>query len=99
MPDGVFAATDATALGIIKICDEKGIRIPEDLSVIGFDDITYSSLPRIMLTTVAQGKKELTEGALQMLQNLIENPSCNTICEKIVVPELVERNSCRNRKL
>lgn len=97
MPDGIFAATDATALGIIKICEEKGIKIPEDFSLIGFDDIIYSSLPRIMLTTVSQGKKELTTGALQMLLKLIQNPACRKVCEKVVVPKLIERNSCLNR--
>ncbi len=96
LPDGVFAATDHTALGIIKVCEEKGIKIPDDFSLIGFDDIIYSSLPRIMLTTVAQGKKELTEGALDMLLTLIENPS-SKVYEKIIIPKLIERDSCRIR--
>lgn len=97
MPDGVFAATDATALGIIKVCEEKGIGIPEDFSLIGFDDVMYSSLPKIMLTTVAQGKQELTFGALEMLMKLIENPNSGESYEKVVIPKLIERNSCRNR--
>lgn len=97
MPDGVFAATDATAIGIMKVCEEKGIRIPEDISLIGFDNITYSSLPRIMLTTVAQGKKELTEGALQMLIELIEDANSHRGSEKVVIPELVIRNTVRDR--
>lgn len=97
MPDGVFASTDATALGVIKICEEKGIKIPEDFSLIGFDDIVYSSLPRIMLTTVAQGKKELTEGAVQMLLKLIKEPSNRKFSEKVIVPKLVIRDSCRDR--
>ncbi|HBR01446.1 MAG TPA: LacI family transcriptional regulator [Ruminiclostridium sp.] len=97
MPEGVFAATDATALGIIKLCEEKRIRIPEEFSLIGFDDIIYSSLPRIMLTTVAQGKQELTEGALQILLKLIQNPTSKEFYETIVTPKLVERNSCIKR--
>lgn len=97
MPDGVFAATDSIALGIIKVCEEKGVKIPEDFSLVGFDGIMYGSLPRIMLTTVAQGKQELAFGALEMLMKIIENPTSGEHYNKVVIPKLIERNTCRKR--
>lgn len=53
----IFASTDSNALGILKAADELHIRIPGDLSLIGFDNIPSTALPRIDLTTIEQPKK------------------------------------------
>ena len=55
----IFAATDTNALGVIQAAEESGVRIPEDISLLGFDNIRYSSLPRIHLTTIEQPMKML----------------------------------------
>ena len=60
------AASDATANGIVKACRENGIRIPEDFSLIGFDNIT-EELPYIELTTVAVSHEEQMETAVELL--------------------------------
>lgn len=53
-PTAIFAANDVIALGVMEAAESLGVSIPEDLSLVGYDDISYAALPRIQLTTVAQ---------------------------------------------
>lgn len=90
----ILCATDTLAIGVIQAAYEKGIRIPEDLSLMGFDNITFSALPPISLTTVNQPKLELAVSALDMLLNRIKRPE-TPHTKTILSPSLVIRNSCR----
>ncbi|MBO4367531.1 MAG: substrate-binding domain-containing protein, partial [Clostridia bacterium] len=90
----VFAATDTNALGILQAAEEKGIRIPEDLSLLGFDNIRDSGLPRIGLTTVEQPKKLLASMAVDSLLDKIANDQAG-YTHRILTPSLVERTTCR----
>ena len=90
----VFASTDSNAIGLMQAAREKNIRIPEELSLLGFDNIRLASLPQIDLTTVAQPKEEMAVRAVKMLIRKIEKqPSAPTF--EIIEPSLVERSSCR----
>lgn len=66
-PTAVFAANDAIALGILQACHEAGVRIPDDLSVVGFDDIELAQHTSPALTTVAQPTTEMGEAAIDLL--------------------------------
>ena len=92
------AASDATANGIVKACRENGIRIPEDFSLIGFDNIT-EELPYIELTTVAVSHEEQMETAVELLGMVEEGtPVGGGGGGKASVklePRLVERRSCK----
>lgn len=90
----ILCAADTLAIGVIQAAYEKGIRIPEDLSLMGFDNITFSALPPISLTTVNQPKLELAVSALDMLLNRIKRPE-TPHTKTILSPSLVIRNSCR----
>ncbi len=90
----IFAATDTNALGIIQAAEERGIRIPEDLSLLGFDNIRDGGLPRIGLTTVEQPKKLLASMAVDSLLDKIEN-ELSGYTHRILTPSLVERTTCR----
>ncbi|MDO5327761.1 MAG: LacI family DNA-binding transcriptional regulator [Clostridia bacterium] len=90
----IFAATDTNALGIIQAAEEKGIRIPEDLSLLGFDNIRDGGLPRIGLTTIEQPKKLLASMAVDSLLDKIEN-ELSGYTHRILTPSLVERSTCR----
>ncbi len=90
----VFAATDTNALGILQAAEEKGIRIPEDLSLLGFDNIRDSGLPRIGLTTIEQPKKLLASMAVESLLDKIENELAG-YTHRVLTPSLVERSTCR----
>jgi len=89
----IFAATDTNALGIMQAAEEMGIRIPEDFSLLGFDNIRDSGLPRINLTTVEQPKKMLASVAVDSLLDKIQN-ELSGYTHHILTPTLVERSSC-----
>ncbi|MGI6779076.1 MAG: LacI family DNA-binding transcriptional regulator [Acetivibrionales bacterium] len=95
LPTAIFTANDLTALGVIKALDENSLSIPEDISVIGFDDISFASLPRINLTTVRQPKYEIGRIAVNILIDKLNNPE-HTEPEKVVLEtELVIRKTCK----
>ena len=91
----VFASTDSNAIGLMQAAREMNIRIPEDLSLLGFDNIRLASLPQIDLTTVAQPKEEMAVRAVKMLIRKIEKQSSAPTFE-IIEPALVERSSCQS---
>ena len=69
LPTAIFALNDLMAIGVMEALSEKGIRVPEDVSVVGYDDISYASLPMIGLTTVWQPKFKVGEMAMELLYN------------------------------
>lgn len=73
-PTAVVATEDLLACGIIKGCQEHGMQIPRDLSVIGFDDSMPARLITPGLTTVAQDIREKANLSVSMLMNAIEDP-------------------------
>lgn len=74
-PDAVFCANDQLALGAMDACrNDLGLRIPEDVSIIGFDDIADARRPGYALTTVHQPIAEMAEQAVSMLMERIAKP-------------------------
>ncbi|WP_055532050.1 LacI family DNA-binding transcriptional regulator [Streptomyces graminilatus] len=92
-PTAVFAGNDLQALGLYEAARELGLRIPEDLSVVGFDDLPIARLVGPPLTTVRQPLMEMAETAAKLVLNLgrEENPSGATRVE--LATSLVVRNS------
>lgn len=95
-PEGctaIFCATDALALGAMQAADEKGVRIPEDISLLGFDNISFTGLPRIGISTVEQPKLEMARAAFELVTQTSdeENPRQSVSIE----PRLVVRTSCQ----
>lgn len=90
----IFASTDSNALGILKAADEMHIDIPRQLSLIGFDNIPSTALPRIELTTIEQPKREMAVQAVDMLRDKIENGTQGYV-HQILMPSLVKRSSCQ----
>lgn len=90
----MLCASDALAIGVMQAAYERSISIPRDLSVMGFDNISFAALPPIDLTTVDQPKQQMATAAVDMLLDRIKNPDMPHT-RLIVPPSLVERNSCR----
>lgn len=90
----VFASTDSNAIGLMQAARELNIRIPEDISLLGFDNIRLTSLPQIDLTTIAQPKEEMAVRAVKLLLNKIEKGETHSAFE-IIEPSLIKRGSCR----
>lgn len=91
----IFAAADSLALGVYAAAEEAGIRIPEDISLIGFDNILYSDLPRIHLTTIEQPKKTMAIAAVDILYDKL-NDDASGYSHRILTPSLIARSSCRD---
>jgi LacI family transcriptional regulator len=90
-PTAIFASNDQTAMGVYQVAEEFGLRIPEDLSVIGFDNIMESKYMR--LTTVDQFISEMGFVATRMLIKLINGESLSEQTYQMQT-QLVVRNSC-----
>ena len=90
----VVASADSNALGILKAADELHIDIPGRLSLIGFDNITATGLPRIDLTTIEQPKRDMAVQAVDMLRDKIENGTQGYV-HQILLPTLIKRGTCK----
>ncbi|MGG1691812.1 LacI family DNA-binding transcriptional regulator [Heyndrickxia ginsengihumi] len=96
IPTAVFAANDEMAMGAIKAAKAKGIRVPDDLSVIGFDDIKFASIFEPALTTIAQPTFEIGKKAMELLLKLINNEELEKD-QFMLADKLIVRDSCRER--
>ena len=87
----VFAANDYAALGVLKAASQRGIRVPEDLSVVGFDDVPESGYFIPSLTTMRQDFAELGRQALSLLLSQLDGrPESYS---RPIVPKLIIRDS------
>jgi LacI family transcriptional regulator len=82
------------ALGTYQAIVEEGIKIPEDIALIGFNDIEFTSMQGIELTTIGQKKYEMGTLAVQTLIERIEGREEGTPEEIILEPELIIRKTC-----
>ncbi len=90
----VFAASDSVALGVMHAADEAGISIPDQLSLLGFDNIDYAALPNIRLSTIDHPIPQLAKSSTQLLLEIIEKNTQSEYTHKVLVPTLVERCTC-----
>lgn len=94
LPDAIVAVNDITAIGIMNALAERGIQVPADVSVIGFDDIAFSSMVTPALTTIRQSTDKTAELAAGIIFERIGKPDRKSV-HAVVEPELVERASVR----
>lgn len=92
-PTAIFAASDDMALEVISVAFEKGIRIPEDISIVGFDDNPAGIYGPIALTTIKQPLFQMAESAVKTLNEIVTGKSEVSV-QKTLVPELIMRDSC-----
>jgi LacI family transcriptional regulator, galactose operon repressor len=78
-PTAIFAFNDAIALGAMRAARDRGIRVPEDLSVVGFDDIKYAAMVTPALTTVRQPLADMGHTAVSLLIRLLEHEPLDTL--------------------
>jgi DNA-binding LacI/PurR family transcriptional regulator len=91
-PSAVFAANDVAAIGAIDVLDHNGLRVPEDVSVVGYDNTHPSRRHRFDLTTVDQPRGEIGRMAVSLLLERLDE--ARTTAKRVVLaPRLVERGS------
>ena len=91
-PSAVFASNDLMAIGALCAAADAGLRVPQDLSVVGFDDIALAAYSNPPLTTIAQPKQQTGELAARLLMQRIAQPQ-RPLQRQILHPALVLRRS------
>jgi LacI family transcriptional regulator len=96
-PTAIFASNDVMAMGAMDAVRSRGLRVPEDVSILGFDDIPQAASVRPALTTVHQPLEQMGRVAIQMLLDLLKNPEKDI--SRIELPtELIVRSSTSSPK-
>jgi LacI family transcriptional regulator, galactose operon repressor len=91
--DGVFAVNDPAAIGAMRAIWEAGLRVPEDVAVVGAGDVAYSDLIKVPLTTVRWSKSEVGRSAAELILDQIGGHGEDRPRRVIIPPELVVRQS------
>jgi DNA-binding LacI/PurR family transcriptional regulator len=89
--DAIFAGTDLIAIGAIRALQDAGLHIPDDVSVVGFDDMPLAAYVTPALTTVQQNAENGAEGLVAGIVGLIEGEPVEST---LMAPRLVIRDSC-----
>jgi len=95
LPTAIFAASDVMALEVMDVAKTKNIRIPQDLSVVGFDDNPLNVYSLVALTTVSQPISEMARIGLETLHRIAEGKE-NLPAKKKLAAKLIKRSSCTN---
>jgi len=95
-PTALFSSNDIIAYGCIKALREYNYRIPEDISIIGFDDLPMSTLMDPSLTTYNVSKKHMGEASMNLMINRIEKNNLIPSKKVLIGGQLITRNSVKN---
>lgn len=95
LPRAIFAASDQIAIGAIQALQEQGLNVPDNVSIIGCDDIEACKYTTPKLTTIRQNKDKIGRLAALMLYDLINKQS--PVSSFVVEPELIVRESCGSK--
>ena len=92
-PTAVFCANDLMALGVLQEMTRNHIRVPDDISIIGYDDIDFAAAAAVPLTSVRQPRQELGRTAARLLLVVAADDENHRHRQVIFEPELVVRQS------
>jgi DNA-binding LacI/PurR family transcriptional regulator len=98
-PDAVFFASDIMAAGGIDAARELGLGVPEDVSIVGYDDVPMAALPSYSLTTIRQPVSEMAKAAIDMLG--LSEPAGARLAPttRVILGTLITRSSTMNRRI
>jgi DNA-binding LacI/PurR family transcriptional regulator len=97
-PTAIFAGSDLQALGVYEAARPRGVRIPDDLSVVGYDDLRIARWVGPPLTTIRQPLTEMAETAARMLIRMSDNPDAPVNQRFDLATSLVVRESTASPK-
>ncbi|NUT42240.1 MAG: substrate-binding domain-containing protein [Thermoactinospora sp.] len=95
LPDAVFCANDLLALGMLRGLLQAGVRVPEQVSLVGYDDIDFASASAVSLTSIRQPTYQLGKVATELLLDECDNPVTHAHQQIMFQPELIVRESTR----
>ncbi|TXZ08335.1 LacI family DNA-binding transcriptional regulator [Vibrio mimicus] len=94
LPSALFVCNDMMAMGVIQAANQRGLRVPDDISLIGYDDVHIAKFMSPALTTIHQPKYRLGKAAIDTLLYRLENPDTTAQVVQLE-PTLVARGSVR----
>lgn len=97
-PDGIFCFNDPVALGAMRTILDAGLRIPEDIAVVGCGNVTYSDFLRIPLTSVDQDSSAIGQRAAALALSLVEAKESVRPKTELVTPRLIVRASSQRKE-
>jgi LacI family transcriptional regulator len=92
-PDAVFVDNDLMALGAMQVIRERGVRVPDDIGIVGFDNIPGAELTSVPLTTLAVPRVEMGEAAADHLLERIADPVASKPVRRFFGTQLIIRQS------
>jgi LacI family transcriptional regulator len=99
LPDGVFCYNDPTAMGAMQAAIEKGLKIPQDLAIIGTGNVRYSKFLRVPLSSIDQQSQQIGERAAKLALKLIETKTPVRPASILLTPQVIARESTARRAL
>jgi LacI family transcriptional regulator, galactose operon repressor len=94
-PTAVFCANDLVALGVLQEMTRRGLDVPGDLAIVGYDDIDFAAAAAVPLTSVRQPRAQLGQAAAELLIDEVSFPRTHQHRQVVFEPELVVRESSR----
>jgi LacI family transcriptional regulator len=94
-PTAVFCANDLLALGVLQEMTRQGAKVPDDLAIVGYDDIDFAAAAAVPLTSVRQPRGQLGQAATELLIDEVSSPATHQHRQVVFEPELVVRDSTR----
>jgi DNA-binding LacI/PurR family transcriptional regulator len=97
-PDALFFASDVMAVGGIDAAREIGLSVPDDISIVGYDDVPLAALPCYSLTTIRQPVREMAKAAIEMLGLAEARGMKSAPTTRLIMGTLITRSSTLNRR-
>lgn len=97
-PTAIFCANDLLALGVLQEMTRRGLAVPGDIALVGYDDIDFAAAAAVPLTSVRQPRRELGRTAAELLIEEATAPERHKHRQVVFSPELVVRESSRQRR-
>ena len=92
LPDGIFTCNDLTAVGLLNEAAKHGVAVPEQVRIVGYDDITLAGTETLALSSVHQPARDLAEAGVDALDRRLSDPAA-PVAKTLVMPQLVQRRS------
>jgi DNA-binding LacI/PurR family transcriptional regulator len=99
LPDSLFFASDVMAIGGIDAARELGLSVPEDVSIVGYDDVPLAALPSYSLTTIRQPIREMAKAAVDALGLAEAKGMKSAPTTRLIMGTLITRSSTMNRRV
>ncbi len=94
-PTAAFCANDLLALGLLQEMTRQGIAVPDEIAIVGYDDIGFAAAAAVPLSSVRQPREQLGRAAVELLLDEVENKDRHTHRQVVFQPDLVVRDSSR----